>query len=539
MKRFAAQRHKKQLGGPITTTTTVWRPLLINKGPAYTSLLLFLLLIILTALFVSSFWSTPSTGEPPTVVAANQSVVVVVHSKMRDKKSKKRWVMRLNCSSTTGNNNYNHTCWSSGRTREEVVVEENTMVCPEYFRWIHEDLAPWKKNKIGREMVEAGNTTAHFRLVVKKGRAYVLRYKKSIQTRDVFTIWGILQLLSRYPSMVPDLDLMFDCDDRPVIKAQDYRGPNSTGPPPLFRYCGDRWTHDIVFPDWSFWGWAEINIRPWEHLLKDIKIGNEMMKWIDREPYAYWKGNPFVAETRQDLLKCNVSDTQDWNARLYVQDWIKESQQGFNQSNVANQCTHRYKIYIEGYAWSVSEKNILACDSVTLMVKPRFHDFFIRSLQPTQHYWPIRDDDKCKSIKYAVHWGNNHKQKAQDIGKAASKFIEEELKMEYVYDYMFHLLSEYSKLLNYEPEVPEGAVEVCAENMACTRSGLEKKFMIESMVREPSTKAPCTLPPPFEPSSLRVFYATKLNLIKRVERWEDSYWNNHTQTQQRNTATSQ
>ena len=71
----------------------------------------------------------------------------------------------------------------------------------------------------------------------------------------------------------------------------------------------------------------------------------------------------------------------------------------------------RYKVYIEGYAWSVSEKYILACDSPTLLVKPRYYDFFTRSLQPLQHYWPIRDTDKCKSIKHAVDWGNNHEQK--------------------------------------------------------------------------------------------------------------------------------
>jgi len=40
---------------------------------------------------------------------------------------------------------------------------------------------------------------------------------------------------------------------------------------------------------------------------------------MKREPYAYWKGNPSVAETRQDLMKCNVSDKQEWNARLYEQ----------------------------------------------------------------------------------------------------------------------------------------------------------------------------------------------------------------------------
>lgn len=67
---------------------------------------------------------------------------------------------------------------------------------------------------------------------------------------------------------------------------------------------------------------AEINIRPWENLLREMKEGNNKTKWMEREPYAYWKGNPFVAETRQDLLVCNVSDNHDWNARLYVQVYI-------------------------------------------------------------------------------------------------------------------------------------------------------------------------------------------------------------------------
>ncbi|KAJ1416104.1 Lipopolysaccharide-modifying protein [Sesbania bispinosa] len=512
MQRFISQRSQTQLAaGPV-----LWCPLL-KKGPVtvYTCLL-----FLLTAAFVYCFWPTVSiTNSKPTSTIENQTLmagepVSTKQSKSSRDKPWKRFDGTLNCSIG------NERC-SKDYPTTRLEMEENKGVCPEYFRWIHEDLRPWKVTGISRQMVERAKKTAHFRLVVRNGRGYVEKYRKSIQTRDVFTIWGILQLLRRYPGMVPDLELMFDCDDLPVIKERHYRWSYFSDPPPLFRYCGDRWTEDIVFPDWSFWGWAEINIRPWEHLLKEIQQGNKRIQWNDREPYAYWKGNPFVAETRQDLLKCNVSSTQDWNARLFVQDWIQESQQGFNQSNLANQCTYRYKIYIEGWAWSVSEKYILACDSATLLVKPRFHDFFIRSLQPLQHYWPIRDNDKCKSIKHAVDWGNNHKQK--EIGKAASNFIQEELKMDYVYDYMFHLLNEYAKLLRFEPRVPKRAVELCAESMACTRSGLEKKFMTESLVREPSTKAPCSLPPPFEPTSLRIFYANKLNLINRVERWEDSY----------------
>ena len=194
-----------------------------------------------------------SAGKPWFV---NRTIVVPEnHSTNADEKPKQRIEFPLNC--TTGNQT--RTCSSTvyPTTFETNKDKDPSLktVCPDYFRWIHEDLRPWKGGGITREMVEKAKKTAHFRLVIIKGKAYVEKYKKSIQTRDVFTTWGILQLLRRYPGRLPDLELMFDCDDRPVIRARDYRRMKMTGPPPLFRYCGDRWTDDIVFPDWSFWGW--------------------------------------------------------------------------------------------------------------------------------------------------------------------------------------------------------------------------------------------------------------------------------------------
>lgn len=488
----------------------------VKKGLATIRTLLFLLVLFI-AVIIYSLWIDASkfSGQNLTNVIISQKHQTLIITRRPE--------YPLNCII----NNQTQTCPTNyPKTSKTKDQEDKSSIteCPNYFRWIHEDLRPWNATGISRDMVERAKTTAHFRLIIVKGKAYLEKYKKSIQTRDAFTIWGILQLLRRYPGKIPDLELMFDCDDRPVIQSSDYRGPNKTGPPPLFRYCGDKWSEDIVFPDWSFWGWAEINIKPWDKLLRDLKEGNNRSRWIDREPYAYWKGNPFVAETRKDLLTCNVSDQQDWNARLFIQDWILESQQEFKQSNVANQCAHRYKIYIEGYAWSVSEKYILACDSVTLLVKPHYYDFFTRSLKPVEHYWPIREDDKCKSIKFAVDWGNKHKQKAQAIGKAASDFIQEGLKMDYVYDYMFHLLNEYGKLLRFTPQVPGGAAELCSEIMACSADGFEREFMVESLVKGPSTTSPCTMPPPYKPLVLAAFYRKQLNAARQVEKWENGYW---------------
>ncbi|KAI9181994.1 hypothetical protein LWI28_020913 [Acer negundo] len=301
-------------------------------------------------------------------------------------------------------------------------------MCPGYFRWIEQDLRWWKKTGISREMLDSAEHLAHFRLLIVKGKVYVEHFKKSFQTRDLFTIWGILQLMRLYPGKLPDLELLFNCNDGVVINKNDYQGPDATWPPPVFHYCGDKESLDIVFPDWTFWGWAETNIRPWEGILKDIKKGNKRTKWKDRVPYAYWKGNPKVSYSRADLMKCNASE---WNSRLYVQ--------------------------------------------------------------------------------------------AKAIGKEGSKFIHESLKMKYVYDYIFHLLSEYAKLLKFEPKVPPGVKEMCSEKLACSSDGLWKKFMVESMVISPSETLPCTRPPPFDDLSLRAFIQKKDRIKQQVENLESEY----------------
>ncbi|KAJ0577679.1 putative glycosyl transferase CAP10 domain-containing protein [Helianthus annuus] len=67
-----------------------------------------------------------------------------------------------------------------------------------------------------------------------------------------------------------------------------------------------------------------------------------------------------------------------------------------------------YKIYAEGYAWSVSLKYILLCGCVPLIINPKYDDFFSRGLFPKKDYLPISPENICPSIKTAVKWGNAH-----------------------------------------------------------------------------------------------------------------------------------
>ena len=103
------------------------------------------------------------------------------------------------------------------------------------------------------------------------------------------------------------------------------------------------------------------------------------------------------------------------------------------------------------------------------------------------------------------------------MGKAASEFIQEDLKMEYVYDYMFHLLNEHAKLLTFKPIRPRKALELCAETMACPAERVQKKFFMESMENGPTYTSPCTMPHPYDPPSLHAFLQRTEISIKQVE----------------------
>ncbi|KAJ0041908.1 hypothetical protein Pint_17446 [Pistacia integerrima] len=326
--------HGSGSGPLVYFADSIWRPFMKSPAKSY-GLFTFFFVLVVGALVSTRLLDT-------TTIAASGFAQRITSTKTYVYPPKPEYKLKfpLNCSSL----NLTKTCPRNYPTifnPSEDPDPSSPPMCPQYFRWIHEDLRPWAHTGITLDMVERARPTANFRLVILKGRAYVETYQRSFQTRDVFTLWGILQLLRKYPGKVPDLDMMFDCVDWPVIKSKNFAAPDAPVPPPLFRYCSDDQSLDVVFPDWSFWGWPEINIKPWEPLLEDLKEGNRRMAWENREPYAYWKGNPAVAETRKDLLKCNVSEKQDWNARVYAQNWVEASKQGYKESDLRSQCIHR------------------------------------------------------------------------------------------------------------------------------------------------------------------------------------------------------
>ncbi|PKA60220.1 protein glucosyltransferase [Apostasia shenzhenica] len=386
-------------------------------------------------------------------------------------------------------------CLGQSRAAVNPSSSSPPVACTDFFRAIHRDLEPWRRSRVSLASLAESRKYAAMRVVILGGTGlYLDLYYSCVQSRAMFTVWGLLQLLRRYPGMIPDVDFMLDCMDRPAINRTEY-DPTATGgpPPPLFRYCTTKGHFDIPFPDWSFWGWPEVNIKPWHEQFKEIKLGSQSIPWHMKEATAYWKGNPDVqSPIRVELLNCN--DTKQWKAQIMRQDWVQESNSGFQNSKLSNQCKHRYKIYAEGFAWSVSLKYILSCGSISLIIDPQYEDFFSRGLIAKENYIPISLTNLCPSIKSAVNWGNKHPSAAEAMGMKGQKLMEE-LSMDRVYDYMFHLLVEYSKLQDFKPAIPPSAQEVCVESVLCFAGDQRRELLEKSSSRSAST-APCTLPPP-------------------------------------------
>ncbi|RLN29730.1 hypothetical protein C2845_PM05G21680 [Panicum miliaceum] len=322
-----------------------------------------------------------------------------------------------------------HTCPSAAATCPSPSAASSsykqrpaptTTTCPEYFRYIHSDLSPWCDTGITRVAVERARDKATFRLVVVAGRAYVEKYRPAFQTRDVFTLWGILQLLARYPGRFPDLDLMFFCDDTPVVHAAAY--PDLSMAPPLFMYCKN-----------------DMNIRPWAPFLEEVEREIRRVPWLDREPYAFWKGNPDVGGLRSDLMRCNASDNgTDWNAPRQARlgrcrpEWLQRLQ--------------------FGKTMHLQLQDLYARENV--VGEPEVHPGLWLPDAAHRHTLPRL------FLQSAVDWGNAHPVHAQRMGEEGSSFARDELSMDYVYDYMLHQLTQYARLLRYRPTVPKNATEL-------------------------------------------------------------------------------
>lgn len=368
-------------------------------------------------------------------------------------------------------------------------------LCPLWFRHMHDDLAPWRtRGGIGLPDVEAAQGMAGFRMQIIKGRLYVevIAERPGWESRMIATLWGVLMLLRRFPGQVADVDAMFSVGDWP----RHGNAPIGAGEPlpVLFLYSGDKWHVDIPFPDFSFWGRPEVGILPWEQQRAIISAGRDRWTWKSSQPRAYWRGNAKNGRwnpRRGEPLRLEVMGCATDNATKDLVDLRAINSRKRHKEE--ERCGHRYGIYMEGNAWSISLKYSLACGMTILAIESAYFDFFSRGLASWRHVVPVcRETPVCKFLGEAIEWGNAHPELAEDIGREGRRFTQEDLSMDNVYSYMYHVLREYAALQLFVPAVRRGSREVTVEMFRGLHASKDK-FYAGNVPVGPFASPPCRL----------------------------------------------
>ncbi|CAI5980954.1 unnamed protein product [Closterium sp. NIES-65] len=132
---------------------------------------------------------------------------------------------------------------------------------------------------------------------------------------------------------VPDVDLMFECNDWPLVERAVHAA--AAHPPPLLlKYCSTARHMDVVWPDWSFWGWG--------HLVNCSRQGGGEGGEDSEEGAGGGGGKEggMVGEDAKGQGSEGKEAERDWGVDAWDTKWVHEIAE--ETTRLENQCTHRW-----------------------------------------------------------------------------------------------------------------------------------------------------------------------------------------------------
>lgn len=320
-------------------------------------------------------------------------------------------------------------------------------------------LEPWRTTGIDRKDLDriraTGRRVVHYQIIdhqVYRDRECMFPTRCS----------GIDHFLREVAGEVPDVDLMVNVQDYPVSTREAALPVLSFSKVPL-RHA------DILYPAWAFWeGGPAVTVIPswrWDVMRSELLAEAARLPWQDRRPLAFFRGSR-TSELRDALVLHSVANGAPWDVRYTLNQSQRDTQfiteelklEPAPEVGPREHCAYRYLINFDGVAASFRLKNLLACGSTVLYVRPEWIEFFYYALVPWQHYVPLPHDVAAADDTLRMLLANDVlSRQIADNGRA---FLEQHLTMRDVSSYWRKLLQEYGALQRFRPERDPGLVRV-------------------------------------------------------------------------------
>lgn len=327
---------------------------------------------------------------------------------------------------------------------------------------IQSDLAPFfqsgaPKNEIDRlwdEQTNKKNPWPFFRVTIKNNRLAITSNNHR-KLRLSYLRGGFKALLDWV--RVPDVDFLIVSQD-----SLDGASPKI----PLFTFSNNPKlsSNMVLMPDFEV-----LSGRNWRYL-QQIRKANRNYPWPKRIDQCIWRGgipkdcytnSGFEEMIRSKAVALSLKHQEILDAKFVPTPTIENFAQVlaqypsyFGQSlTIPEHLKYKYQFLIDGNSSSYSRTYWqLFSNSTIFKQQSDFVQWYWRALKPFVHYIPVKED--LSDLISSIEWAKNNDLQAHQISLNARTFADQNLNFTRVFQYLYLLLREYSKL----PGQSQGAI---------------------------------------------------------------------------------
>lgn len=327
----------------------------------------------------------------------------------------------------------------------DMWLRENN--CPTDHPQITSDLRPFQTASVNVTAIRAqllqrfgtsatAGSVALCHYVVRSNRIHRQCYGQHVG----FKMFADAVLVALVRQMrLPDAELLINLGDWPLIK----RGgqTRTTGPLPVFSWCGSGDSYDIVWPTYDL---TESSLQSMGRVMLDMQsVQEQRWPWADKKAAAFWRGR----DSRRERLRLVEISREPEVAELFNVSLTnffffrdEEPKYGPRSAHISFMDFFEYKwqICVDGSVAAYRMPYLLGGDALVLKQESPFYEHFYGQLEAWRHYVPVRRD--LADLVEKVRWARDNEDEARKIVARGQQFARENLQADHVLCYHALLL---------------------------------------------------------------------------------------------------
>ncbi|KAL1377731.1 hypothetical protein pipiens_016060 [Culex pipiens pipiens] len=317
--------------------------------------------------------------------------------------------------------------------------------CPSEDVQINSDLIPFRavnfsslRPRIIQQYDKPGSVSL-CNYVVKDNQIYRTCYGR--YTGFKMYMDAILLSLAR-KTLLPDMELFVNLGDWPLVTKGGHR--RTTGPYPIFSWCGSEDTFDIVMPTYDL---VEASLEAMSRVSLDmLSVQRKGVPWEEKVPKAFWRGRDACRE-RLDLVGLSQQHPDLVNASLTNFFFFRDEEKKYGPKvahiSFFDFFDYKYQVNVDGTVAAYRFPYLLGGSSVVFKQASKYYEHFYSKLEQGREYLPLKRDlsDLVENIQRA----RQQDDEMITVRDNAKAFVDQHLLPRSILCYSGLLFKEYSR----------------------------------------------------------------------------------------------